>query len=234
MIGLKRSLPNHHNVGCSPMLNDAEHTALLDVPSNAARTLYTIGLRPHAHSVTGASAPIHYPRLCRIVSTPNEIFKQGRQINQLLKHLINAGLVTLTDQQDIALSLRNECIILPLMIIANETHATLHTQRYRMHMQWQPDAALFIELAQIMGLLDTQYTQEQVGEFISYWMGRPDVELSAFQWTQKFVLQRKLAAQRTAMGSTHSPRTIGYQTVTQDGKIQVDDKNKAFIARYKK
>ena len=212
------------------MLTDAEYAALLEVNSNAARSLYILGLRPNAHGVTGATQPIHYPSLCNIVNTKDETFTQGRQINRLLKQLLKQGLIQLGPDQDIEYSLREQRLVLPMMIVANEPYTTLHTKRFGMHMQWAPDERLFSELAQIVGLLDKQYSQEDIGDFISYWMGRPDKQFSQFQWTQKFVLQRKTKMSQHAQSVNH---TVGYQTVAQDGKIQVDDKTKAFIKRYK-
>ncbi len=212
------------------MLTDAEYAALLEVESNAARSLYVLGLRPNAHAVTGATQPIHYPSLCKIVSTKDEPFTQGRQINRLLKHLLKQGLVKLGLEQNIEHTLRDQRIVLPMMIVANEPYIELHTKRFGIHMQWTPDERLFSELAQLVGLLDKQYTQEDIGDFISYWMGRPDKQFSQFQWTQKFVLQRKTKMGQQAQPTTH---TVGYQSVSQDGKIQIDDKTKAFIERYK-
>ena len=212
------------------MLTDAEFAALLEVDSNAARSLYVLGLRPNAHAVTGATQPIHYPSLCKIVNTKDETFTQGRQINRLLKQLLKQGLIKLGTDQDIEYSLRDQRLVLPMMTIANEPYTELHTKRFGMHMQWLPDERLFSELAQIVGLLDKNYTQEDVGDFISYWMGRVDKQFSQFQWTQKFVLLRKIKMSQQPQATT---QTVGYQTVTQNGKIQVDDKTKAFIERYK-
>ena len=212
------------------MLTDAEFAALLEVDSNAARSLYVLGLRPNAHAVTGATQPIHYPSLCKIINTKDETFTQGRQINRLLKQLLKQGLIKLGTDQDIEYSLRDQRLVLPMMIVANEPYTELHTKRFGMHMQWLPDERLFSELAQIVGLLDKNYTQEDVGDFISYWMGRVDKQFSQFQWTQKFVLLRKTKMSQQPQAAT---QTVGYQTVTQNGKIQVDDKTKAFIERYK-
>ena len=212
------------------MLTDAEYAALLEVDSNAARILYVLGLRPNAHAVTGATQPIHYPSLCKIINTKDETFTQGRQINRLLKQLLKQGLIKLGTDQDIEYSLRDQRLVLPMMIVANEPYTELHTKRFGMHMQWLPDERLFSELAQIVGLLDKNYTQEDVGDFISYWMGRVDKQFSQFQWTQKFVLLRKTKMSQQPQATT---QTVGYQTVTQNGKIQVDDKTKAFIERYK-
>jgi hypothetical protein len=213
------------------LLTEAEQTALRSVDCNHTRILYLLGLRAQANTITGASAPLNYAVLRDTISTSEKTFRQARQIHKLLATLVDADLVSLLENQSLQHNLQGQQILLPLLIVDGEDYGDLHAKRGAMQLGWKPDEALFNEIAQLVGLVDRSYTHEQVGEFVAYWMGRPDKQFSAFQWTQKFVLQRKQYAQRA---SVLPVKQMGYQSTTVPAGVTVDDKTKAFINKYQK
>jgi hypothetical protein len=76
-----------------------------------------------------------------------------------------------------------------------------------MHLQWRPDEEL-PALARLCGVIDASYSEEDLREFIAYWLGRPEVFDSQHQWMLKFIRALKTALPRR-------PATVvtGYQQV---------------------
>ena len=73
-------------------------------------------------------------------------------------------------------------------------------------------AALIISLwgiCQLCGLIDPHYDEEERGEFIAYWLGRPERFATQHQWMMKFV--KMLKSRRYQRKQTD---TIGYQQMT--------------------
>jgi hypothetical protein len=78
-----------------------------------------------------------------------------------------------------------------------------------MHLQWRPDEEL-PALARLCGVLDASYHEEELGEFIAYWLGRPEVFDSQHQWMLKFI--RTLKTRRYVRRQPMVEQ--GYQQVT--------------------
>ena len=76
---------------------------------------------------------------------------------------------------------------------------------------------------------DAEYNEEDVGEFIAYWLGRPNALFSEFQWTQKFAYTMK----RKRVASGYEPtRKIGSQQVKVAPGIEADDNARKLVEKY--
>ena len=213
-------------------INQAELDILKSFISNEAKVLYVLGLRKDANTTTGASAPINYKELCPLVSTKDVLIKQGRQINSLVRELRDVGLISVAEHIDLKHTLQGKTVNLPLMIVSDDTYMKLHNSTQAMTIDWLPDPKLYDELAQLIGLVDKTYTKEMVGDFVAYWLGRPHNQFTLFQWTQKFVLQRKQQLIRHTQATTAVTR-VGLQTKVAEASVETDAKTKALVAKYK-
>ncbi|MBT0586714.1 DnaT-like ssDNA-binding domain-containing protein [Alteromonas oceanisediminis] len=210
-------------------MNDAEYSALLQPISNAARVLYVLGLRPNAHKTTGASEPLNYKALMSLLSDGTTEFTLGRHINRCLKELADIGLISLPDNLDIEKSLNKQHVVLPLVAVPTKPFQDLHGHKDSMHSTWQPCSELAKELAQLTGLIDTQYTSEDVGEFVAYWLGRPDTLLTQFQWTQKFISFLKM---RRSARSGSTKKQVGSQLTSPTSGIEADENARKLVEKY--
>lgn len=210
------------------MFTKPELIALQSPLSNAARVLYCLGLRPFANLLSARSQPLQYKPLLALLNegeSEKPIYHRGRQINQLLKQLEHVGLVTLPSDVTFEQSLNNVVLILPLCHTEQSKFDHLHTERKPIHLGWQPDGALFDELASLIGLSNTNYTQQDVGEFVAYWLGRPSTQHTGYQWTQKFtqMIKRKYPSTVTALSS---------ETTNNVAAIAVDDNARKLVERF--
>ena len=212
-------------------LTQAELAALSSPLANDARVLYFLGLRPTANLATTATAPIDYKPLLALLNGDNkeQPYQRGRQINSLLKQLEQAGLVALPSEIDLAHSINGKSLLLPLLTVSNDSFDTLHKSHYVMSPSWKPNLALFEEMAGLIGIIDAEYNEEDVGEFIAYWLGRPNALFSEFQWTQKFAYTMK----RKRVASGYEPtRKIGRQQVKVAPGIEADDNARKLVEKY--
>ncbi|GGW96449.1 DnaT-like ssDNA-binding domain-containing protein [Alteromonas halophila] len=212
-------------------LNDAERAALHIPLANDARVLYCLGLRPDANEKTGASAPLDYRALLTLLNADNKDapYQRGRQINSLLKQLDSAGLVTLVSGTDFEHSLNGQQVMLPLCKLAQSAFETLHSTHTGMTRHWQPDNALYKELTALMGVIDSDFDDQDVGEFVAYWLGRPDAVFSLFQWTQKFAYSMR--KKRLAAGYVPT-RRVGNQTTKVAAGVEADDNARKLVEKY--
>ncbi|MFS1702314.1 DnaT-like ssDNA-binding domain-containing protein [Alteromonas sp. AMM-1] len=212
------------------MYTQAEINALTSPLSNDARVLYCLGLRPSVNTHTLVCAPLQYKSLLSLVNGNAESgpYTRGRDINQLIEQLLHAGLVTLPESVSLESSLNGERILLPL-VQEHPEYAALHQHRQAMHPNWQPHVTVFNELAGLIGLIDTHFEQEDTGEFVAYWLGRPETVLSTYQWTQKFV--HALKTRRTAKGY-QAVKKVGNQIVKVEAGIEADDNARKLVAKY--
>ncbi len=212
-------------------LNDAERAALTSPLSNDARVLYCLGLRPGANDKTGASAPLDYRSLLTLLNADNKEapYQRGRQINSLLKQLDTAGLVTATTDTQYEHSLNGQQVVLPLCKLEPEAFDSLHQRHTAMSAQWQPDDALYQELTSLMGVIDADYDEHDTGEFVAYWLGRPEAVFSLFQWTQKFAYSMR--KKRLAAGYVPTRRVGNQQTKVAAG-VEADDNARKLVEKY--
>ena len=215
----------------SKALTQAELTILQSPMSNDCRVLYLLGLRPTANFATTSSSPIDYKQLLSLLNgeAKENTYQRGRQINSLLKQLELTGLVIFPEGMDLEHSINGKTVLLPLIIESKNNFDSLHKIHYSITTSWQPNKDLFEEMAQLLGIIDTEYDDNDVGEFIAYWLGRPTTILSEFQWTQKFA--HNIKHKRISSGYT-PVRKIGNQTVKVAAGIEADDNAKKLVEKY--
>jgi len=214
------------------MFTEAEFHALTASLSNDGRVLYCLGLRPTVDVPSALSEPVNYKYLINLVNgnnTEDGDYSRGQQINALLGELEQAGLIALQDDNTLETSLSGQRLLLPLCNGNQDNFTHLHRQYTAIHGRWRPDPALFEEMANLIGLIDRKFDDEDIGEFVSYWLGRPDAVFSHFQWTQKFAYAVK--RKRLAIGHT-TTRKVGTQTVPVAAGIEADDNARKLVEKY--
>lgn len=211
------------------MYTQSEIDALQGPVSNDARVLYLMGFRPTANAVTATTAPINYKTLLQLLNGKREQFSLGREINELIEELNVNELVTLPDNASTSSSLNGQVLILPLMLSNDDNFQRYHHQHSKMTRHWQPDETMFKELASLLGIIDAHYNEQDVGEFIAYWMGRQDAILSPYQWHQKFVQSIKM---KRTVANHAVTKKVGTQSVTIASGIEADDNARRLVEKY--
>lgn len=167
-------------------MTPAEHQALTSPRlSHPARSLYMLHLR---HTARGErTQPLDYPQLGKALAISADGEYRYRvtpvALTGLLEELQQAGLLQLAEQPHDQ-HYHGAVFTLPLMGMGGL--APLPSRQFAMHGDWQPDQQ-FDALARLCGLLDSQYDDTELGEFIAYWLGRPEAFANQHQWTLKFV-----------------------------------------------
>lgn len=211
------------------MLNSSELAALQQPISNDARTLYCLVLRNEADANSGLSAPLNYKNILTLLNAKEEKFTLGRHINALIKELLNVGLVDLPPDMSINRSFNGKSLTLPLFAVKQDDYASLHLTWQNMAVGWQPDGELFADLAQLVGIIDKEYNENELGEFVVYWMGRPQMQFSQFQWTQKFVFHVK---QKRLASGVKVLQKVGNQLVKPKAALEVDENARKLMEKY--
>ncbi|MCW8093426.1 DnaT-like ssDNA-binding domain-containing protein [Alteromonas sp. ASW11-130] len=213
------------------MFTEAEYHALCGPLTNAARVVYCLGLRPTANTTTAASEALNYKFLLALVNADSteQPFTRGRHINDLLKTLEQAGLIALPSPLSFESSLNGKVILLPLIQAKHDSFSHLHRQHQAINMKWQPDDALFEEMATLLGLANKAYDQDDINEFIGYWLGRPTTVLSHFQWTQKFVYS--LRSKRLGRADV-AVRTRAENITQVAPSVEADDNTRKLVEKY--
>lgn len=156
----------------------------------------------------------------------------GRQISALFKELHTVGLVLLDDDVDFSKSLHNHSLRLPLTELPQSIENPLfHNQHKSMRLDWRPIEAVFHDLCALVGLIETTYSADELGEFIAYWLGRIDSQHTEYQWTQKLVIHLKQRRQRFPLSEQKT--AAGHQYVTPSAGIVFDDNVAKLINQYK-
>ena len=185
---------------------------LLNQPrlSHPARTLYCLHLRRLA--TQQQPVLINYPELGRALAVEDPLVIGGfsyqvtaRQLTQLFDELMEAGLIQLPAIAASSEHYHQQYVTLPLL--ASQA-APLAQPAFAMHTEWQPDHQ-FVGICQLCGLIDPHYDEEERGEFIAYWLGRPERFATQHQWMMKFV--KMLKSRRYQRKQTD---TVGYQQTT--------------------
>ena len=212
-------------------LNKAEQTALLQPLSNDARILYILGIKPTADEVSGATSPLNYNSLLSILNAKEEKFTLGRQVHSLVKELISIGLVNFQNEVELNHSFNGKTLVLPLTTMKVDEYSKLHLNWHTMYLDWHPNQKLISDLAKLVGIIDYEFTTSELGDFIAYWLGRPESQFSEYQWTQKFVFNLK--KMRLAHGFKNVQK-VGQQLVQTKAGILADENAKNLVAKYSK
>ncbi|WP_102798966.1 DnaT-like ssDNA-binding domain-containing protein [Bowmanella denitrificans] len=104
-------------------------------------------------------------------------------------------------------------------------------ERSAMAPDWQPDPDQVEQIATMVGLLNKEFDATDVGEFVAYWMGRPEIYLNSYQWHHKFV--QNLKHKRTAWGKVSQSR-VGTQMVSNTEGLTTCDNTRQLLDRYAK
>ena len=210
-------------------INQAEQSALNQPISNDARVLYLLGLKAKVNTTDGITPELNYKQLLTLLNGKESTFTLGRQVNSLIKELLSAGLVNFIDEVDLSRSFNGKKLILPLMLILPDDYAKLHLNWHNMSLDWSPNRDLLANLSKLVGIIDWEYSDNELGDFIAYWLGRPEANFSQFQWTQKFVFNLKQKRLARGVKTVHK---VGNQIVTIKAAIVADENAKNLVAKY--
>ncbi|MGL4250208.1 MAG: DnaT-like ssDNA-binding domain-containing protein [Aeromonas sp.] len=192
-------------------MTPAEYNALAHPGlSHPARTLYTLQLRRQV--LENQRAWLNYPELGRALAVVDQGDPCGfsfqvnaRQLTELFDELIEAGLLLVEALPE---SEHYHHCPFQLPLLTPKVRSPLPERPFQMHLRWRPDEEL-PALARLCGMIDASYSEEELGEFIAYWLGRPEVFDSQHQWMLKFIraLKTRRYTRRKQM------ETQGYQQV---------------------
>lgn len=193
-------------------MTPAEYSALAHPRlSHPARSLYTLQLRRLV--LENRPTRLNYPELGRALAVVDPGDPSGfcyqvnaRQLTELLDELMEAELLQVEAHGD---SEHYHQCPFQLPLLSQRARSPLPERPFQMHLQWRPDEEL-PALARLCGVIDASYNEEDLGEFIAYWLGRPEVFDSQHQWMLKFI--RTLKSRRYAR---RPPQEVqGYQQVS--------------------
>ena len=212
-------------------MNSLELDALQLSMSNHARALYSVYLVSKSKSMKG-NVTLSYKDIMHFLNGKEEVVTLGRQVNSLLKELGSVGLIKISHDQSYKRSLNNQVIHLPLSISRDlfDISTDKHQSFVKMKVSWRPDADLFEQLCQLVGVIDKGYSADELGEYIAYWLGYPEKQFTDYQWTQKFVLNIKQRRQRLPVNKEQTK--VGHQWITPQAGIEIDDNVKQLVEKY--
>mgnify|MGYP003638086986 FL=1 len=210
-------------------MNEAEQKALNQALSNDARVLYLMGLKPSVDLKTGKTQPLNYKSLLNMLNAKESRFTLGRQVNSLIKELSQVELVSFIDEVDLNKSFNGKILLLPLLMITPDDYSQLHLQWQKMSTDWSPNATLYADLAKLVGIIDSAFSGHELGDFVAYWLGRPQTQFTQFQWTQKFVFNVK---QKRLAKNIKAIHKVGNQVITAKAGVVADENAKNLVAKY--
>lgn len=210
-------------------LNEAEQKALNQNLSNDARVLYLLGLKPSIDQATGKTPALNYKSLLAMLNAKETKFTLGRQVNALIKELLQVELVAFVEDVDLSKSFNGKILLLPLLMLKSDNYTQLHLQWQKMSADWTPNSALYKDLAKLVGIIDSEFSDHEIGDFVAYWLGRPETQFTQFQWTQKFVFNVKQKRLAKNMSAIHK---VGNQVVTAKPGVVADENAKNLVAKY--
>ncbi len=198
-------------------MTPAEYSQLsLPTLSHPARSLYYLHLRRQADPQ--GYVLINYPVLGRSLAVEDPHCIGGfsyqvtaNQLTSLLRELIDVGL--LRDNNSAQPANYHGCRLCLPLVPQTGTMLPLAATSYPMQTDWRPSEN-FADLAKLCGLADSHFAEEELGEFIAYWLGRPEVYATQHQWMLKFI--KKLKARRYVRQTPNTSVPIGFQQVPPD------------------
>ncbi len=155
--------------------------------SLAARVLYTVGITPFS---SNGSIVLNYHDLTPSV-TVNRLQNDGitrtmvpnaGELNAMVQELIDSGLLVPTEIPTYKDWWDGMRMNLPL----HETIIQQDRKIYSMYEGWHPDHN-FENTCRISGLFNKKYSEIELAEFASYWIGRPEIMLDNHRWNLRFI-----------------------------------------------
>ena len=207
-------------------MNQTELQFLTKPLHNYSRVLYLLYFRPAANPQTGNCPPLNYKAIQELLNSGGANITLGREINEFLLELIAEDLLeplTMINDSD---SLSGVQFRLPQML---QVQNAALSQRNRINKDWRPNDKTFEEIAQLVGVIQKDYSDTELGEFVAYWLGRPEQSFSEWQWTQKFVLHIRKSRQ---IKGYNPDSIVGYQQVEKQPEVVIDENTKKLIDRY--
>ena len=189
-------------------MTPAEYQALTSPTlSHPARSLYQLYLQ---HQALGdKTQPLDYPLLGKALTVQGKGEYSYRvtpaTLSGLVEELMAVGLLSLQHNPH-PQHFHGAIFSLPLKHL--QGLAPLPSRQFAMHADWRPDQQ-FAGLARLCGLLDSSLDEIELGEFIAYWLGRPEVFENQHQWMLKLV--RKLKNQRSIKRAPVPQNESSYQ-----------------------
>lgn len=195
--------PAEYNQLCSPRL------------SHAARTLYWLYLRRQASE--NSEVVVSYPELGRALAVEKTEAPGGfsfqvtaNQLTELFDELLAVDLITLNSSPQ---SGHYHKATFALPFLKEEIcQFPLPGEAYPMTMGWKPDRQ-FGTLARLCGLQSPEYAEEELGEFIAYWLGQPEKYATSHQWMLKFI--------RTLKATNYTKNKPGRGPAVDSGKLHI-------------
>lgn len=211
-------------------MNIVETEALKQALSNEARVLYSLYLRP-LWTQNSQKITIKNKAVLFLLNTKEKRITLGRQITELFVELSEVGLVKFESDIDFSKSLNNKQVELPLSQIPKNINSNeLHQQHQAITIDWRPSTDYFDMLCKLVGVIEIDYGADELGEFIAYWLGRPEMTQTPYQWTQKFVLQLK--QRRMKNPRTYGQSKTGHQWVTPKAGLVFDQNVEKLVNQY--
>ncbi|MFC3122038.1 DnaT-like ssDNA-binding domain-containing protein [Agaribacter flavus] len=211
-------------------MNIVEIEALKQAISNEARVLYTLYLRP-MWTLNSQKITIKNKAIIQLLNAKTPRLSLGREITDLFVELSKVGLVKFEEDIDLNNSLNNQTVSLPLLQIPAHIDAkTLHQQHQAMSLQWRPSPDHFEMLCKLLGVITSEYSADELGEFIAYWLGRPEINQTPYQWTQKFVLQLK--QRRLQKPAAQGQTKAGHQWMNPKSGLTFDQNVENLVKQY--
>lgn len=81
---------------------------------------------------------------------------------------------------DLVYLINGKFFFLLFLIVFNDSFDILYKFYYVMLFLWKFNLVLFEEMVGLIGIIDVEYNEEDVGEFIVYWLGCFNVLFSEF------------------------------------------------------
>ncbi|MFD1009049.1 DnaT-like ssDNA-binding domain-containing protein [Oceanisphaera ostreae] len=189
-------------------MTPAEYQALTSPKlSHPARSLYQLYLQHQARG--DQTQALDYPVLGKALAVQGDGGYRYRvtpaTLTELIDELLAVGLLSLLENPH-PQHYHGAVFSLPLKRL--QGLVALPSRQFAMHPQWRPDEQ-FDGLARLCGLLDSHIDETELGEFIAYWLGRPEVFENQHQWMLKLV--RKLKNQRSIKRVSAPQPDAGYQ-----------------------
>lgn len=194
--------------------------------SHPARSLYYLQLRRQADEQ--GYVWLNYPELGRALAVEDAQADNGfsyqvnaTQLTHLLDELQEAGLLQLLPAPHPGPHYHGRQAALPL---SRSPVVPLAQPAFAMYAAWGPGSG-FTELGRLCGLLDCQVDDEELGEFIAYWLGRPETFATEHQWMLKLI--KALKARRYARAPRAPLVVNGFQQVSQPEPVSTRPSDRA-------